>query len=323
MTVLIFSSCAFEQGALVSDALARLRKETLSINLLRICEDGPSLAYGFTQDGGREILLDGKPVSIEAIIWNSRPRADAALAFAGAVYTATYRSRLSQFFQEFSDFCDELPQFPGTLANVSRSESKISLLRRACGHGLTVPHLTWNIVGGSSVSACHSRHGRLYRKVLGPACVVTEDGSGITTTNIAVDGWGEDFPGSFQPWQFQTIIPFIKHIRCAVVGNRVWAAEWNHSPKGDVWDLRHQQDMVGSAVSFNPHELPIDVIDRLTGFVQSEGLSHAAPEFLMTRDGQCVFIDLNPCGEWTNVFGAHVEGAIARSLAMAVAKRIK
>ncbi len=305
------SSCAHEQ---VSMLRARLRgHRSRKIDPQEVCRSD-SLVILDDEKTLPRLTLGRNRFSPSVIYWNSRPRADAAMPPAGTKYVGAFRSRLSQFFEDLSFAFPAELQLPGTLSAVARAESKPWLLGAARHVGLTIPAFTWNVIGKRAAEACHRKNGRAYRKVLGFPHVVTEAGEGVTTVNTAFDCVDRKAHSPRHPWQYQAIVPFVAQWRCQVVGNKVWAARWNHKPHGDVWDLRYHQEILDERPSFIPNELDSDVARRLAKLVALCGLAHAAPEFLEQPDGSMVFIDMNPCGDWKGFFGRHWEAQIADAL---------
>lgn len=316
--VLFISSCAHDQVAAI---VSRLQIECRIINPLEACLSGDELAVCF--EDGRIFLRDGlRPYRPDLIYWNSSPRTDAATPTSDTKFVATYRSRLTQFFADLSQAFADVPQMPGPLAMTEAGESKIALFAKAEAVGLRVPTFTWNAIGRIAVEKCLSQHGRIYRKVLGPPHVVSEAGDGITTTNLAVSGWSGSLPGASHPWQYQEIIPFVAQWRCQVVGKKIWATRWEHSPVGDEWDLRYHQEVLGERAAFKPARLDPAIARRLVKLIGAHGLHHTAPEFLETAEGEMIFIDLNPCGDWLGFFGEKAEEEIASALAIAIVSQI-
>lgn len=313
--ILIVSSYGLEQVSLIRDHLTTTL-EVAVINPHEMFGYDTAIAFDIDVSGIPTFYLGKKNFQLEAILWNSRPRADAVLSRECISNIATYRSRVKQFCDDLSFTFKNVPQYPGTLSEIEYGESKILLMYQAQKHGLETPSFTRNAVGADAVKMIHQKHGRVYRKVLGPPCVVMEDGSGITTTNLAVREWSKDIPGAYQPWQYQEIVPFVAQIRCFVVSNKVWSARWKHEPIGDEWDLRFHQEVLGEKVQFEEYKLPKIIEEKLCALIMSYHLTHAAPEFLESSDGFLTFIDLNPCGEWTNVFSSEIETEIAEKLCL-------
>jgi hypothetical protein len=311
MTVLFLSSQTDVQVTKIIRHLGS--KKCALIDPISMIGTDQSLAYHFNGSGSLSVIVNGQEEVIEAVFWNTRARPDAAMPNSRAAYVGTYRSRLRQFLYDFSVSINA-PQFPANIPVVEAAESKILLLKAAKSHGLKVPDFTWNAFGKDASMKCFDYHGRTYRKVLGPPCVVLENGEPITTTNIALEKFDPDFPGAHQPWQFQKVVNFKKQIRCMVVGDKVWSAAWEHSPSGDQWDMRYYQEILGKQISFAEYDLPTNLKGRLVSLVKDLGLSHAAPEFLLAGDGSHYFIDMNPCGEWSCIFETETELQIAEAL---------
>ncbi|HUR07931.1 MAG TPA: hypothetical protein VM347_35685 [Nonomuraea sp.] len=100
------------------------------------------------------------------------------------------------------------------------------------------------------------------------------------------------------PVLVQEYVPKRVEIRAAVVGETVFAAEI-HS-QGDE---RTRHDVRGGGLQLfkTPHarhRLPAAVADALVALTRSYGLAFSAPDLILTPDGEYVFLDLNPNGQW-------------------------
>jgi glutathione synthase/RimK-type ligase-like ATP-grasp enzyme len=91
-------------------------------------------------------------------------------------------------------------------------------------------------------------------------------------------------------------VPKRVEIRAAVVGERVFAAEIHSQDdertrhdlrRGDLLATRHLR-----------HELPEAVRAALVALTRSYGLTFSAPDLILTPDGEYVFVELNPNGQW-------------------------
>lgn len=82
--------------------------------------------------------------------------------------------------------------------------------------------------------------------------------------------------------------------------------------------MRYCQEVSGVVPAFESKDPDCGFRRRLIDLVRSCGLSHAAPEALETPEGEMVFIDLNPYGDWRGFFGRRREAEIAAALASTI-----
>ncbi len=99
------------------------------------------------------------------------------------------------------------------------------------------------------------------------------------------------------PLMFQEEIAKSFEVRAVVVGGRVLAASVDSQavPEGES-DWRR----AGGALDehWSPHELPEEVQRSLVELVRGRGLHYGAADLAVDRDGEYVFFEVNPAGEW-------------------------
>jgi hypothetical protein len=114
------------------------------------------------------------------------------------------------------------------------------------------------------------------------------------------------------PVIFQRYVAAVVELRITVVGQRLFAAEI-HCPQGEYpVDVR-----MNRGLPCRPHDLPEDITRKLMQLISRFGLEFGAIDMRVTPEGEYVFLEINPVGE----FG-HVEGATGLPIARAVAERL-
>ncbi|UXI66237.1 MvdC/MvdD family ATP grasp protein [Tahibacter amnicola] len=118
---------------------------------------------------------------------------------------------------------------------------------------------------------------------------------GIATTRITdeyvamIDGIGE------VPCFFQTHIPKQFEVRVTVIGDRAYSAKiLSQSDPRTVTDFRE----FSVAIPYEAFTLPEDVERRCIAFVHSYGLSYGALDLIVTPQGDYVFLENNPGGQF-------------------------
>jgi glutathione synthase/RimK-type ligase-like ATP-grasp enzyme len=97
----------------------------------------------------------------------------------------------------------------------------------------------------------------------------------------------------FAPVIFQEFIPVALDLRVTVVDGKVFAASFRSDPRYEV-DYRAG---IGSA-EVQPYTLPDDVTSKLLRLMDQMALNFGAADFRVTPDGEHVFFEINPAGEY-------------------------
>jgi glutathione synthase/RimK-type ligase-like ATP-grasp enzyme len=116
------------------------------------------------------------------------------------------------------------------------------------------------------------------------------------------------------PVIFQEYVPAAADLRVTVLGDRMFAAAIQAAPGG--YDIDYRMDMAGA--HFEPTNLPTKTQERLRDLMKALGLVYGAVDLRRTPDGQDVFLEVNPAGEWLFVeerTGQPITDAMAELLA--------
>lgn len=116
----------------------------------------------------------------------------------------------------------------------------------------------------------------------------------------------------YAPVTFQRFVPAALDLRVTVVEKEVFAASIQSEPQYQA-DYRAG---LGSA-TVAPYELPDDVRSSLLALMGTFGLVYGAVDFRVTPDGEHVFLEVNPAGEYLFVgerTGQPIPEAIAACL---------
>lgn len=116
------------------------------------------------------------------------------------------------------------------------------------------------------------------------------------------------------PVLFQRYVPAVCDLRVTVIGERLFAA----AARGEEYDLDIRFNV---EAKYRPHELPAEIEDRLLSLMRRLGLEYGAVDFRLTPDGEYVFLEVNPAGQFLYVERA-TEQPIARALAEHLARGV-
>ncbi|NMR21446.1 MvdC/MvdD family ATP grasp protein [Cellulomonas fimi] len=117
----------------------------------------------------------------------------------------------------------------------------------------------------------------------------------------------------FAPVIFQELVPGGLDIRVTVVGRDVHAAEIRAHESSYEFDFRMDQ----AHASIHRHELPGPLVDRLHALMDRFGLLYGAIDLRRAPDGDYVFLEVNPAGQFLFVeyaTGQPITGSMARLL---------
>lgn len=114
------------------------------------------------------------------------------------------------------------------------------------------------------------------------------------------------------PVIFQELVPGGVDIRVTIVGDRVFPAEIRPGEAAYEFDFRVDPDPL-----IRPYELPAEVEKRLLQLMQRLRLRYGAADFRLAPDGELVFLEVNPAGQWLFVevaTGQPISAALAELL---------
>ncbi len=200
------------------------------------------------------------------------------------------------------------------LAACTSGEFKLRQLRVAHANGLRIPEtLATNAPGALRAFFPKQRTG-LVMKLQAPLST-SMDGSGpaFYTTALQEKDLDDLSTLSSCPPLFQERIAKDAELRVVYVEGRCLAGSPRPGPSAGAredWrpdlNLRWEEDA-----------LPADVEARFDTFMRAMGLNFGAADFIRTPEGEHVFLEINPCGEWGMLerdLGLPISEAIADAL---------
>jgi len=206
------------------------------------------------------------------------------------------------------------------MSNVDQANNKQLQLQVAREVGLVTPRtLTSNNPEAVKLFAQECKEQGIVTKMLSSFAIFGEQGEEfVVFTNPVKDDDLENLEGlRFCPMTFQENAPKALELRTTIVGHRIFtAAVDSQSLKGSTYDWRKE----GRALkdSWEPYDLPIDVEKKLFKLMAYFGLNYGAIDIIVTPNGQHVFLEVNPVGEffWLEIFSPHfpISQAIAEVL---------
>ncbi len=119
------------------------------------------------------------------------------------------------------------------------------------------------------------------------------------------------------PVIFQKYVPAAVDLRITAIGPSLFPAE-AHSQQGEYKiDVRFNMN-----IKYKPHTLDADVERKLLRFMRRLGLEYGAIDMRLTPEGEYVFLEINPAGQFLYVehaAGIPITAALAEHLAQGMA----
>lgn len=182
-------------------------------------------------------------------------------------------------------------------SHVWLAENKLYQLRTARQVGFTIPE-TLVTNSGQHVRSAHLRFANgMIAKPTRTGYVEIEGEPFAIYTSTVEDRDLADLPEvDRSPVIYQPLIPKAADIRVTVVGDQVFAAQIHSQddPAARV-DWRHTAD---PDLPHSPFELAPSDTDLVRRFMSQLQLRFGALDFVLTPDGDLVFLEINPNGQW-------------------------
>ena len=197
-----------------------------------------------------------------------------------------------------------------------RAEIKMRQLRLAAGAGLRIPR-TLNTNDPEQARAFYRQVGgamvaKLLRPLstsMGPAPVF------MYTSEVSDEDLADAEMLRHSPMIFQERIAKSCELRIAYVSGRffVGSVDASRSARGQVdWRLANPDEC-----GWREDEVPADVASRIDDLMTRLGLVYGAIDMIRTPDGDHIFLEVNPGGEWGMLeksLGLPISDAIAEAL---------
>jgi MvdC family ATP-grasp ribosomal peptide maturase len=199
---------------------------------------------------------------------------------------------------------------------MQRAEDKLHQLRLATECGLTIPRTLVTNDPGEVRAMFRELNGSMVAKMLTPMTVsMGRPSAFVYTTKIKADDLDHLDSLRYCPMVFQELIDKAFELRIACVNGQCFTGRIDASGSADgAVDWRRADP---SECSWQPAELPDEVQTGLSRLMQNLGLSFGAIDVIVTPDGQHVFLEVNPGGEWGMLerdLGLPISEAIANTL---------
>ncbi|MFD7531040.1 ATP-grasp ribosomal peptide maturase [Streptomyces sp. NPDC059849] len=112
---------------------------------------------------------------------------------------------------------------------------------------------------------------------------------------------------------FQAWVEKAYEVRLTVVGDRLFAAEVHAGSAAAHTDWRSDY----ASLTYRPTTTPDDTAEGVRRYMSALELRFAAMDFIVTPDGEWIYLEANPCGQWDwieHATGLPIASAIANEL---------
>lgn len=292
-TVLLVTASYDEAAKCVSDSL-----EQIGASYFRLDTDRFPTEVKATFDPSYGLTLEDRENSVHSnqvkSVWYRRNVASILPDYIDK-YEREFCIRESKAFLEGALTSIPTKRWLSNPAMIWCAERKMYQLSVARNIGFVLPATSVTNDGTSVQSFSKSR--KTIAKAVSSGYVDSPDGyRAMFTTALAQTDLTELDGLRLAPVTFQEEIQKISDIRVTVIGRDIFAAEiMSQSHKSSQTDWRATEDPY---IEHRPHKLPNKLEMQCQTLVKQLGLEFGAIDFALTAEGEYIFFEINPNGEW-------------------------
>jgi len=179
---------------------------------------------------------------------------------------------------------------------IQMAESKIYQLEVAIRNGFKVPE-TCITSDPEKVKRFYQEHsGKIIVKLLAVSPMLNQ----VIYTNKVTAKQMQDIDSvKMSPSIFQEIVPKAYELRITVVGDKIFAVKI-HSQQDEETSLdwRRKPKLNDFDVKMEPITLPSNIEWQIYGYMQALNLQFGCIDMIVTPDGDYIFLEINPNGQW-------------------------
>ncbi|MBD3886018.1 MvdC family ATP-grasp ribosomal peptide maturase [Phormidium tenue FACHB-886] len=196
-------------------------------------------------------------------------------------------------------FFDGLRDVPWVdyLSSIREAANKVRQLQIAAAVGLQIPPTRVTNCPEEVQAFFQAVSGKMVTKLLTPLSVSMKGSPFfLYTSTVKAEDLIELSSLRFSPMVFQTRIPKQKELRAVFVAGKLFVGAADASRyEATTIDWRCAE---AAAFKWQRDNLPPPVVDRLSALMQTLRLSFGAIDLIQMPDGEYVFLEVNPTGEW-------------------------
>ena len=267
----------------------------------------------------RLLEVDGRRYDLANVhaVWNRRPTLPVPAATVADQSVRTYIEFSARHFLD--GFWETLPcrWVPATPVVDRAAQNKLRQLRLAIDVGLRVPD-TLICNDPRTFAEFYSDSSDIVSKTLVQRPLALEDGvrPSMFTTPVRRRHLRRYQDVRHGPVVFQQYAHKAVEVRATIIGNRIYSAAIHSQERRSTrHDWRHYHERV----RYEPHALPAATTAALLQMTNALGLRFGAADLVLTPEGEYIFLEINPNGQWgfvEKLAGLPLAAALADLLAV-------
>ncbi|MBT9588292.1 MvdD family ATP-grasp ribosomal peptide maturase [bacterium] len=181
---------------------------------------------------------------------------------------------------------------------VRRADHKEVQLEKALDFGLSIPATLISNDPEEALAFYRDNAGLVVTKTQTSFAIYRDQEEHVVFTSQVREEHLHELDGlACAPMMFQQMLPKRLELRATVVGGRVFtAAVDSQKLPGATVDWRREG--VALVDAWTPYQLPPEVENGLLQLTSHFGLNYGAADFIVTPEGQHIFLEVNAGGEW-------------------------
>src|SRR3989338_6716232 len=138
--------------------------------------------------------------------------------------------------------------------------------------------------------------GRMIVKLLAASPILDE----VIYTNLVTPEYMKQIDSvKFSPSIFQECVIKDYELRVTVVGDKIFTVKiYSQEDEGTTLDWRRKPSINDFDVKMEKVSLPDTITRKIFAYLEKLGLRYGSFDFIVTPDGDYVFLDINPNGQW-------------------------
>jgi glutathione synthase/RimK-type ligase-like ATP-grasp enzyme len=238
--------------------------------------------------------IDGRSIQLPTSVWYRRMRTPAKPeTMDGGVYEFCLHESRATLLGSILGLTTRWMSHPAAIWSAEFKPFQLSL---AAQIGLTIPP-TIITNDPNAIKKAFDQFGAMIAKPVRRGHI-TNDGrsSAIFTSQVLREHLDEIESARYSPAIYQALIPKRYDIRVTIVGHKVFAAaiDSQSDPAAAIdWRLTHNP-----ALPHHSTRLPEHLLDQLRRLMALLGLTFGAIDLVQNTDGEFVFLEVNPNGQW-------------------------
>lgn len=207
------------------------------------------------------------------------------------------------------------------LENILRGENKGLQLRYAIDTSLAIPDTLISNCPEQVRQFYNDHQGKIVTKMLTPLVVSMGRPSAFVYTSRILPEHLDQLDGlRYAPMVFQNEIEKAYELRIIYVNGQCFTGKIDTLGAAEKTRVDWRQSGANE-YQWQSYTLPDNIVSQLSQFMRLIGLSFGAIDMIVTPEGQYVFLEVNPCGEW-GMLQKFLNLPIAQAIAQALDKKV-